>query len=108
MFEPSLKRQLYLTQDWEAAWRLVVEPWLTVFDRVNPGTVVVPTRGQARALRSRMAIEGVATLGVRFVTPGLIRTLLRGDHAAEEARPDVAKHKRQDNAARESARPGFH
>ena len=90
MFDPSLKRQLFLTQDWGAAWHLVVKPWLTGGDRVNTGTVVVPTRGQARAMRSRMATEGVATVGIRFVTPGLIRTLLRGDRMAGWELPDRA------------------
>jgi hypothetical protein len=35
-----------------------------------------------------MATEGVATLGVRFVTPGLIRTSVRGNQVVEEARPE--------------------
>jgi len=90
MYDPSLKRQLYLTQDWEAAWHHVVKPWLANSGRVNIGTVVVPTRGQARALRSRMANEGIATVGIRFVTPGLIRTMVIGEPMTGREFPDRA------------------
>jgi hypothetical protein len=33
----------------------------------------VPTRGQAQALKQRCMLEGVALLGVEFITPGLAR-----------------------------------
>lgn len=75
MFDPTKRRQLWLTQDWEAAWTMVLKPWLTRSGDLHPGYVVVPTRGQARALRLRMAGEGIVSVGVRFVTPGLIRQL---------------------------------
>jgi hypothetical protein len=90
MYDQNLKRQLFLTQDWNAAWHLVVKPWLTESDQVTTGTVVVPTRGQARAMRSRMATEGIATIGVRFITPGLIRAPVRGNHVAGRELPDRA------------------
>ena len=35
--------------------------------------VVVPTRGQAQALKQRCLLEGVALLGVEFLSPGLAR-----------------------------------
>lgn len=75
MYDPTESRQLFLTQDWDAAWEAVVKPWLSRSDGLYPGYVVVPTRGQARALRLRMAQEGVVSIGARFVTPGLIRRL---------------------------------
>lgn len=75
MYDPTESRQLFLTQDWDAAWQTVVKPWLSCSDGLFPGYVVVPTRGQARALRLRMAQEGVVSIGARFVTPGLIRRL---------------------------------
>jgi hypothetical protein len=90
MYDPSLKRQLYLTLDWEAAWRLVAKPWLTMSGRVETGTVVVPTRGQARAMRSRMATEGIATVGIRYVTPGVIKTLSYSDRVVTGEQPDRA------------------
>ncbi|MEZ5275650.1 MAG: PD-(D/E)XK nuclease family protein [Opitutaceae bacterium] len=75
MYDPTAKRQLWLTQDWEAAWADVVRPWLSRAGGVFPGYVVVPTRGQARALRLRMAGDGIVSVGIRFVTPGLIGRL---------------------------------
>lgn len=75
MYDPTASRQLFLTQDWDAAWQAVVKPWLSCSNGLKPGYVVVPTRGQARALRLRMAQEGVVSIGARFVTPGLIRRL---------------------------------
>ncbi|RKX31290.1 MAG: hypothetical protein DRP71_13660 [Verrucomicrobia bacterium] len=75
MFDPTESRQLFLTQDWETAWQTVVKPWLSRSDGLYPGYVLVPTRGQARALRLRMALDGVVSVGARFVTPGLVQRL---------------------------------
>ena len=41
-----------------------------------PCVVVVPTRAQANALKAQLLDEGLSHLGVRFVTPRLLRDLL--------------------------------
>ncbi|HXN36174.1 MAG TPA: hypothetical protein VN877_08380, partial [Opitutaceae bacterium] len=65
---------LFLSRFAESEWRGVVRPWL---ERGRGGLeraiVVAPTRGQTHALKQRCLAEGVALLGVEFLTPGLAR-----------------------------------
>ena len=52
----------------------MVRPWLTAESgRLARRYVVVPTRGQSHALKQRCLAEGVALLGVEFLSPGLAR-----------------------------------
>jgi len=52
----------------------VTRPWFEAgHDRLARSLVIVPTRGQALALKQRCLEEGVALLGVDFLTPGLVR-----------------------------------
>ena len=52
----------------------MVRPWLTAESgRLTRRYVVVPTRGQSHALKQRCLAEGVALLGVEFLSPGLAR-----------------------------------
>lgn len=68
---------IHLYRHMRTAWREVVEPWL----RPNGGArglvrsyVVVPTRGQAHALKQRCLTLGIPLLGVELLTPGLARS----------------------------------
>jgi hypothetical protein len=66
--------ELFLSRYADGEWQEVVRPWL----EARPGglarsVVVAPTRGQTQALKQRCLCEGVALLGVEFLTPGLAR-----------------------------------
>ena len=55
------KREIHLARDWDAAWREIVRPWLTVPATLRRDFVVVPTRGQAHALKLRCVREGIGS-----------------------------------------------
>ncbi|HEX7631323.1 MAG TPA: hypothetical protein VF388_04250, partial [Lacunisphaera sp.] len=78
------KSELHLARDWDAAWRDVVRPWLAGPVVLGRDFVVVPTRGQAHALKLRCVREGVPLLGVEFLTPGLARSKWLALAAADE------------------------
>lgn len=66
--------ELRLFRHADTAWTQVVRPWLTAAPgRLARRYVVVPTRGQSHALKQRCLVEGVALLGVEFLSPGLAR-----------------------------------
>lgn len=65
--------ELLLFRDWDAAWHTRVRPWLAAPAALRRDHVLVPTRGQAQALKRRCVREGVPLLGVEFLTPGLAR-----------------------------------
>jgi PD-(D/E)XK nuclease superfamily len=75
------------------AWDDVISPW---FDRVLPETwnralpslVVVPTRGQANAMKERLMAKGLSHLGLHFVTPASLGALLARDDATLRADPE--------------------
>jgi hypothetical protein len=67
------KCELHLARDWDAAWREIVRPWLAAPGALRRDFVLVPTRGQAHALKLRCVREGLPLLGVEFLTPGLAR-----------------------------------
>jgi len=65
---------LHLARHADTAWREVIRPWLEAgAGRLERAHVIVPTRGQAQALKQRCLREGLALLGVEFLTPGLAR-----------------------------------
>jgi hypothetical protein len=65
---------LHLARHADTAWREVIRPWLEAgAGRLERAHVIVPTRGQAQALKQRCLMEGLALLGVEFLTPGLAR-----------------------------------
>jgi hypothetical protein len=75
---PKLKNhpgvEFYLSRFAEGEWREVVRPWLEASaGTLSRSLLVVPTRGQAQALKQRCLAEGVSLLGVEFLTPGLAR-----------------------------------
>jgi len=75
---PKLKTdravEFYLSRFAEGEWREVVRPWLEGSrGALRRSLVVVPTRGQAQALKQRCLEENVPLLGVEFLTPSLAR-----------------------------------
>lgn len=81
----SLPRfSLHLVPSIPAAWEGVLWPW---FERVLPhawkqplsSLVVVPTRTHANDLRARLTSKGASHLGLQFVTPTTLRTLITRD-----------------------------
>ncbi len=74
MASASPRLALHLARHAETAWSAVIRPWLLAgAGRLDAAHVIVPTRGQAHALKQRCLREGVALLGVEFLTPGLAR-----------------------------------
>ncbi|HWA25609.1 MAG TPA: PD-(D/E)XK nuclease family protein [Lacunisphaera sp.] len=67
------KCALFLAREWDAAWREIVRPWLASPVALRRDFVVVPTRGQAHALKLRCVREDLPLLGIEFLTPGLAR-----------------------------------
>ena len=66
--------ELHLVRHADAAWAHLVRPWLEAGrGGLRRSWVVVPTRGQAHALKQRCLGESVPLLGVEFLTPGLAR-----------------------------------
>jgi len=65
---------LHLARHADTAWQWVIRPWLEEGrGRLERSHVVVPTRGQAHALKQRCLVEQVPLLGVEFLSPGLAR-----------------------------------
>jgi hypothetical protein len=68
------RTEFFLYRHAVTAWRDAIRPWLERNRGVlQRSYVVVPTRGQAQALKQRCLLEGVALLGVEFLSPGLAR-----------------------------------
>ena len=66
--------ELFLSRFAEGEWLGVVRPWLERGrGRLERALLVAPTRGHTHALKQRCLVEGVALLGVEFLTPGLAR-----------------------------------
>lgn len=81
---PAPHVEFYLYRHALTAWREAIQPWLTAgHGRLQRSYIVVPTRGQAQALKQRCLIERVPLLGVEFLSPGLARkkwaTLVGGE-----------------------------
>src|ERR1700747_2411724 len=78
------------------AWEDAIAPW---FDQVLPGAwqrelpslVVVPTRGQANDIKTRLVAKGSSHLGLQFVTPSSLRALLARDDATPTAQPELLR-----------------
>jgi hypothetical protein len=66
--------EFFLYRHADTAWREVIRPWLEAsHGRLQRSYVVVPTRGQAHALKQRCLLETLPLLGVEFLSPGLAR-----------------------------------
>ena len=65
---------LFLSRFADGEWEEVVRPWLEAGrGALGRSLVVAPTRGHTQALKQRCLAEGVAVLGVEFLTPALAR-----------------------------------
>jgi hypothetical protein len=77
---------LFIAPSVREVWEDAIAPW---FERVLPAAwerplsslVVVPTRGHVNDLKGRLIAKGVSHLGLQFVTPASLRTLLARDDA---------------------------
>ncbi len=88
MPEPAVK--LFLSPGAEETWTQVLRPWLLEGrGRLARRLVIVPTRGQALAWKQRCVRDGLALLGVEFITPGLARRKWR--QMLTGARPVLGK-----------------
>ena len=88
-FRMAEHSELHMVRDWGDAWRALVRPWLEAPAGLRRDFVLVPTRGQAQALKLRCVREGVPLLGVEFLTPGLAREKWRA--LAPPARPALGR-----------------
>ena len=75
------------------AWDDTIAPWFErvlpqVWKNPLPSLVVVPTRGQANDLNARLIAKGRSHLGLRFVTPAILRALLARDDPTPAAEPE--------------------
>lgn len=81
---------LFVTSSPQEAWEDAIAPWFErvlpdAWQRVLPPLVVVPTRGQANDLRTRLIAKGWSHLGLQFVTPASLAGLLARDDATSPA-----------------------
>ena len=53
--------------------------------------MVVPTRGQANDIKTRLIAKGLSHLGLQFVTPSSLRALLARDDATPAAQPELLR-----------------
>ena len=81
--------ELHMVRDWGSAWGTLVQPWLQAPAGLRRDYVLVPTRGQAHALKLRCVREGVPLLGVEFLTPNLARE--KWHSLAPPARPSLGR-----------------
>jgi len=91
-----LRPLLLVVPSLQETWEDVIAPW---FDQVLPGAwqrelpslVVVPTRGQALDINTRLIAKGSSHLGLQFVTPASLRALLARDDATPAAQPELLR-----------------
>jgi hypothetical protein len=80
----------------QEGWQDVIAPW---FDEVLPGAwqselpslVIVPTRGQANDIKTRLIAKGSSHLGLQFVTPSSLRALLARNDPTPTAQPELLR-----------------
>ena len=90
------KPALFIVPSFQEAWEDVIAPW---FDQVLPGSwqldlpslVVVPTRGQANDIKTRLVEKGCSHLGLQFVTPSSLRALLAQHDPNPIAPPELLR-----------------
>jgi len=86
---------LRIAQSPREAWCGAIESWFEqvlpeCWKAALPAVVVVPTRGQANAIKTRLFESGRSHLGLHFLTPAGLRELLGNDKSAlRPARADL-------------------
>ncbi|MDQ6861468.1 MAG: PD-(D/E)XK nuclease family protein [Verrucomicrobiota bacterium] len=78
----SRRALLYIAGSPRDAWEGALRVWfdaarLNAWQRAFPSVVLVPTRSHAHALKAKLLEEGWSHLGLHFLTPFALRTLLR-------------------------------
>ncbi|GAB1489227.1 hypothetical protein MASR2M8_16800 [Opitutaceae bacterium] len=74
MADSSPRIELWLARHADTAWRAALRPWVEAGrGQLKRAHVIVPTRGQAHALKLRSLAENIPLLGVEFLSPGLAR-----------------------------------
>jgi len=79
--QPARGPTLLLASSAEAAWQGGIARWFGdvaahSWQTERPAVVVVPTRGQALALKTRLLAARQSALGLQFLTPPYLRALL--------------------------------
>src|SRR5947207_7432073 len=82
----SARISLDISSSPAAAWEGVVLPWfetvgLAALENEQPVAVVTPFPSAAMFLRSKLLEHGIPLLGVRFMTPAVLREFLLADGA---------------------------
>ena len=75
------------------AWDGAIGPWFeqtlrTSWQQELPAVVVLPTRGQANALKARLLEGGQSHLGLHFLTPASLHEMLAGEVAPPSPGPE--------------------
>lgn len=78
---------LHIASSFSTAWNEVTLPWfqrhaLSATEFAEPATVITPYPSAAAFLRSRLLEHNISLLGVKFVTPPVLREMLVGDSSA--------------------------
>ncbi|HVF71782.1 MAG TPA: PD-(D/E)XK nuclease family protein [Chthoniobacterales bacterium] len=94
--QPRRRHDLLLASSPDAEWHGAIADWLrknaaASWRGEGRALVVVPTRGQAESLKSRMLEADLSAIGLQFLTPPYLRALLV---AEIENRPAPADHLR--------------
>jgi hypothetical protein len=79
--QPTRAAALSIAASPDDAWQGAIADWFRgataeAWKSAKPALVVVPTRGQAQALKARLLEDGLSALGIEFVTPPNLRALL--------------------------------
>lgn len=86
---PMEATKLFVASSLDDAWTGLLRDWFaeaqSVWREDLPSLVVVPTRALANNLKARLLRDGRSHLGLRLVTPPLLRELLRGQAAIPRA-----------------------
>ncbi|MFL6540926.1 MAG: PD-(D/E)XK nuclease family protein [Chthoniobacterales bacterium] len=80
-FQSSRGPALLVASNAEAAWQGGMAGWFEQHSKTGwqhdwPTAVVAPTRGQLNAIKARLLASGQSALGVQFLTPPYLRTVI--------------------------------
>jgi hypothetical protein len=87
--EPELNSSrvlLHIAASFPSAWEEVILPWfnaasLNALKTAEPAAVITPFPGAAAFLRSKLLEHGIPLIGVKFLTPPLLREFLLAPNA---------------------------
>src|SRR4051812_42458131 len=78
---------LHIAESFADSWNSIVAPWIErvaplAWQSELPSLVIAPTRGHINAIKVKLTESGTSHLGLRFVTPPGLRSLLARDESA--------------------------